>query len=133
MKLEAIDPLKLGSICVATVVQTLGDGYLMIAIDGCLHDVASWFCYHATSTSLLPIGFCEYHQIELIPPRGRQSSFHRTGTQGSSSFLVLHYTIDRSSRLRPRCTCEQEHVGLSNAFLHNSAARAKHTCTHVGP
>ena len=33
--------------------------------------------------------------------------------------------IDRSSRLRPRRTCEQEHVGLSNAFLHNSAARAK--------
>ncbi|XP_033631562.1 uncharacterized protein LOC117293372 [Asterias rubens] len=75
MKLEAIDPLKLGSICVATVVQTLGDGYLMIAIDGCLHDVASWFCYHATSTSLLPIGFCEYHQIELIPPRGYDGKF----------------------------------------------------------
>ena len=32
------------------------------------------------------------------------------------------YEIDRSSRLRPRQTCEQEHVGLSNAFLHNSAA-----------
>ena len=32
-------------------------------------------------------------------------------------------TIDRSSRLRPQRTCEQEHVGLSNAFLHNSAAR----------
>ena len=41
--------------------------------------------------------------------------------------------IDRSSRLHPRCTCEQERVGLSNAFLHNSAARAKHTRTHVGP
>ena len=41
--------------------------------------------------------------------------------------------IDRSIRLRPRRTCEQEHVGLSNAFLHNSAARAKHTRTHVGP
>ncbi|XP_022084475.1 uncharacterized protein LOC110975910 [Acanthaster planci] len=75
MKLEAIDPLKLGSICVATVVQTLGDGYLMIAIDGCLHDVASWFCYHATSSSLLPIGFCEYHQIELVPPRGYEGKF----------------------------------------------------------
>ncbi|XP_038055198.1 nascent polypeptide-associated complex subunit alpha, muscle-specific form-like isoform X2 [Patiria miniata] len=75
MKLEAIDPLKLGSVSVATVVQTLGDGYLMIAIDGCLHDVASWFCYHATSSSLLPIGFCEYHQIELVPPRGYEGKF----------------------------------------------------------
>ena len=33
--------------------------------------------------------------------------------------------IDRSSRLRPRCTCEQEQVRLSNAFLHNYVARAK--------
>ena len=41
--------------------------------------------------------------------------------------------IDRSSRLRPRRTCEQQHVGLSNAFLHNSATRAKHTRTHVRP
>ena len=35
---------------------------------------------------------------------------------------------DRSSRLRPQRTCEQEHVGLSNAFLQYSATR-----THVGP
>ena len=28
--------------------------------------------------------------------------------------------------------CEQEHVSLSNAFLHNSAARAKHMRMHVG-
>ena len=56
-------------------------------------------------------------------------------------FCIMHpccgefdcMSIDRSSRLRPRRTCEQEHVGLSNAFLHNSAARAKHTRTHVGP
>ena len=49
--------------------------------------------------------------------------------------LHAHYTdvIDQSSRLRPRRICEQEHVGLSNAFLHSSAARAKHTRTHVGP
>ena len=40
--------------------------------------------------------------------------------------------IDRSIRLRPQCTCVQEHASLSNAFLHNSAARAKHTRTHVG-
>ena len=39
--------------------------------------------------------------------------------------------IDRSSRLRPRRTCDQEHVGFSNAFLHNSVARTKHTHTHI--
>jgi hypothetical protein len=33
-------------------------------------------------------------------------------------------SIDRSSRLYPRRTCEQEHVALSNAFQHNSVASA---------
>ena len=41
-------------------------------------------------------------------------------------------TIHRSIRLRPRRTCEQDHVSLSNAILHNSAVRGKHMCTHVG-
>ena len=41
--------------------------------------------------------------------------------------FIICISIDRSSRLRPQRMCEQEHVGLSNAFLHNSAARAKHT------
>ena len=40
--------------------------------------------------------------------------------------------IHRSIRLRPRRKCEQEHVSLSNATLHNSAACAKHPRTHVG-
>ena len=39
----------------------------------------------------------------------------------------------QSIRPRPRHTCEQEHVSLSNAILHSSAARTKHTRTHVGP
>lgn len=30
MKLEAIDPLNLSTICVATVMKVLKDGYLMI-------------------------------------------------------------------------------------------------------
>ncbi len=56
----------------------------------------------------------------------------------SMSIIYITYNIvlsmmpiDRSIRLRPRRTCEQEHVNLSNAILHNSAARAKHTRTHV--
>ena len=32
---------------------------------------------------------------------------------------LVQGSIDRSIRLRPRRTCEQEHVSLSNAFLHN--------------
>lgn len=33
MKLEAIDPLNLSSICVATVMDVLNFGYIMIRID----------------------------------------------------------------------------------------------------
>ena len=36
--------------------------------------------------------------------------------------------IDRSIKLRPPHTREEEHMSLSNTILHNSAARAKHTC-----
>lgn len=114
MKLEAIDPLNLSAICVATVrkvsechmlcetenfsvtmihswflfevtfhsfaadelhsfssVQVLADGYLMIGIDGSeAVDGSDWFCYHCTSPSVFPAGFCEINSIELTPPRG---------------------------------------------------------------
>ena len=46
--------------------------------------------------------------------------------------MLLMDAIERSIRLSPRRMCEQEYVSLSNAILHNSAALAKHTCTHVG-
>ncbi|XP_061085777.1 MBT domain-containing protein 1 isoform X3 [Conger conger] len=71
MKLEAIDPLNLSAICVATVRKVLADGYLMIGIDGSeAADGSDWFCYHATSPSIFPAGFCEINEIELTPPRG---------------------------------------------------------------
>ena len=70
MKLEVIDPLKLSHICIGTVMRVLDEGYLMIGVDGCLADQNSWFCYHSNSSSLLPVGFCEYHHIDLIPPKG---------------------------------------------------------------
>uniref|UniRef100_A0A8C9T1J2 Mbt domain containing 1 n=1 Tax=Scleropages formosus TaxID=113540 RepID=A0A8C9T1J2_SCLFO len=71
MKLEAIDPLNLSAICVATVRKVLADGYLMIGIDGSeAADGSDWFCYHATSPSIFPAGFCEINDIELTPPRG---------------------------------------------------------------
>ncbi|XP_037836930.1 MBT domain-containing protein 1 isoform X3 [Kryptolebias marmoratus] len=71
MKLEAIDPLNLSAICVATVKKVLADGYLMIGIDGSeAVDGSDWFCYHGTSPSIFPVGFCEINNIELTPPKG---------------------------------------------------------------
>ncbi|KAG8446375.1 hypothetical protein GDO86_014000 [Hymenochirus boettgeri] len=71
MKLEAIDPLNLSAICVATIRKVLAEGYLMIGIDGSeAADGSDWFCYHATSPSIYPVGFCEINKIELTPPRG---------------------------------------------------------------
>ncbi|XP_030610859.1 lethal(3)malignant brain tumor-like protein 2 isoform X3 [Archocentrus centrarchus] len=70
MKLEAIDPLNLGSICVATVHKVLLDGYLMVGIDGIISNNGSdWFCYHASSHAILPINFCKKNNIPLtVPP-----------------------------------------------------------------
>uniref|UniRef100_A0A8D0EF22 Mbt domain containing 1 n=1 Tax=Salvator merianae TaxID=96440 RepID=A0A8D0EF22_SALMN len=51
--------------------KVLADGYLMIGIDGSeAADGSDWFCYHATSPSIFPVGFCEINMIELTPPRG---------------------------------------------------------------
>uniref|UniRef100_A0A8D2LPG3 Lethal(3)malignant brain tumor-like protein 2 n=1 Tax=Varanus komodoensis TaxID=61221 RepID=A0A8D2LPG3_VARKO len=71
MKLEAIDPLNLGNICVATIQKILLDGYLMIGIDGTAsEDGSDWFCYHASLHSIFPAGFCKNNSIELTPPKG---------------------------------------------------------------
>ncbi|XP_041829826.1 lethal(3)malignant brain tumor-like protein 2 isoform X3 [Melanotaenia boesemani] len=71
MKLEAIDPLNLGNICVATVHKVLSDGYLMVGIDGTISNNGSdWFCYHASSHAILPINFCERNNIPLTVPQG---------------------------------------------------------------
>ncbi|NXW72061.1 LMBL2 protein, partial [Hirundo rustica] len=74
MKLEAIDPLNLGNICVATVCKVLLDGYLMISIDGATSDDGSdWFCYHASSHAIFPANFCKRNSIELTPPKGHDA------------------------------------------------------------
>ncbi|XP_074127902.1 lethal(3)malignant brain tumor-like protein 2 isoform X1 [Sminthopsis crassicaudata] len=71
MKLEAIDPLNLGNICVATVCRVLLDGYLMICIDGSPSvDDSDWFCYHASSHAIFPATFCQKNAIDLTPPKG---------------------------------------------------------------
>ncbi|KAM8837836.1 lethal(3)malignant brain tumor-like protein 2 isoform 1-T3 [Spinachia spinachia] len=73
MKLEAIDPLNLGSICVATVQKVLFDGYLMVGIDGIISDGSDWFCYHASSHAILPVDFCKKNNIPLTVPQGYNS------------------------------------------------------------
>ena len=79
MKLEAVDPLNLDSICVATVVKVLRHGYLMIRIDrssdsaGLLDD--RLFCYHVSSACIAPAGFCEANAITLKPPDDYEGRF----------------------------------------------------------
>ncbi|GFY51857.1 MBT domain-containing protein 1 [Trichonephila inaurata madagascariensis] len=76
MKLEAIDPLNLSTICVATVTEVLRNNYLMIGIDGMMAANGSdCFCYHASSPCIFPVGFCESHDIYLTPPRGYKGEF----------------------------------------------------------
>ncbi|KFM67412.1 MBT domain-containing protein 1, partial [Stegodyphus mimosarum] len=76
MKLEAIDPLNLSTICVATVTEVLRNNYLMIGIDGMMAANGSdCFCYHASSPCIFPVGFCESNGITLTPPRGYKGEF----------------------------------------------------------
>ena len=43
----------------------------MVGIDGSMAQNGSdWFCYHATSGSIFPVGFCELNNIEITPPKG---------------------------------------------------------------
>lgn len=78
MKIEAVDPLNLSSICVATVMAVLKFGYMMIRIDSYDSDVtgADWFCYHEKSPCIFPVGFCESNNILLTPPRGYENDEH---------------------------------------------------------
>lgn len=70
MKLEAIDPLNLSSICVASVIKVLRANYLMIGIDGSMCPTGSdWFCFHATSPNIFPVGFCKANNLELTNPK----------------------------------------------------------------
>ena len=76
MKLEAIDPLNLSTICVATVTKVLRNNYLMVGIDGMMAvDGSDWFCYHVSSPNIFPVGFCMLNDIPLTPPRGYPKKF----------------------------------------------------------
>uniref|UniRef100_T1KMI6 FCS-type domain-containing protein n=1 Tax=Tetranychus urticae TaxID=32264 RepID=T1KMI6_TETUR len=77
MKLEAIDPLNLSNICVATVTKVLRSHYLMIGIDGMMaNDGSDWFCYHVLSPNIFPAGFCMLNNIPLTPPSGYNKEFN---------------------------------------------------------
>jgi len=77
MKLEAVDPLNLATICVATVMKVLRYGYIMIRMDGYQTDPTGgdWFCYHGSSPFIFPPGFCERNNIKLKPPAGFSGVF----------------------------------------------------------
>ena len=57
-KLEAVDPLNLAIICVATVIKVLRHDYIMIRMDGYETDPTGgdWFCYHGSSPFVFPPG-----------------------------------------------------------------------------
>uniref|UniRef100_A0A8C6J5U3 Uncharacterized protein n=1 Tax=Melopsittacus undulatus TaxID=13146 RepID=A0A8C6J5U3_MELUD len=100
MKLEAIDPLNLSAICVATIRKVLADGYLMIGIDGSeAADGSDWFCYHATSPSIFPVGFCEINMIELTPPRGTYSILTTFYFDYFSVILYVPYALFLNSEV----------------------------------
>jgi hypothetical protein len=84
MKLEAIDPLNLSAICVATVMKVLRENYVMIRIDSYDEDASGsdWFCYHASSPCIFPAGFCDVNSIPLTPPKG-----YETGEFDWSTYL----------------------------------------------
>ncbi|EAT43069.1 AAEL005453-PA, partial [Aedes aegypti] len=90
MKLEAIDPLNLSSICVATVMSVLKFGYIMIRIDSYDPDAsgADWFCYHENSPCIFPVGFCVTNQITLTPPKGYDLT----------TFTWEQYLVDTNSK-----------------------------------
>jgi len=77
MKMEAVDPLNLATICVATVMKVLRFGYVMIRIDGYETDPTGgdWFCYHSSSPLIFPPGFCERNHIKLKVPAGYDGVF----------------------------------------------------------
>ncbi|RXG51953.1 Polycomb protein Sfmbt [Armadillidium vulgare] len=123
MKLEAIDPLNLSTICVATVMKVLSHNYLMIRIDSYDNDntCSDWFCYHSSSTSIFPAGFCEMNDIRLTPPRGYEGQFswfsYLTKTQAVAAPPVLFtreipnhgfklgMSIEATDLMDPRLVC----------------------------
>jgi len=77
MKLEVVDPVNLGNICVASVMKVLRQGYIMVRIDR--EETAppgeDWFCYHSSSPLIFPPGFCLQNNLELKVPDSHAQGF----------------------------------------------------------
>jgi len=80
MKLEAVDPLNLSAICVATVRKVLNQNYLLVQIDNNSSneeddETNDLFCYHRFSSSIFPAGFCQKHNLTLQAPYNYEGPF----------------------------------------------------------
>lgn len=126
MKLEAVDPLNLDKICVASVVKVLRHGYLMIRIDRRYEDDdeddddsgedSGTFCYHSTSACIAPPGFCEANAITLHPPGNYEGGRFRWGdylrqTKSAAAPEALFYR-EESSGAAPATPNPQLRVGM---------------------
>ena len=66
MKFESFDPLNPSHTVVVTVIKVLKFNYFVLGIDS----LATYFCCHANSRNIFPVGWSKRHGISLIPPRG---------------------------------------------------------------
>lgn len=68
----------------------------MIGIDGSeAADGSDWFCYHSTSPSIFPAGFCEINSIELTPPRGTLASLPPVAcsVMATSGYKIQYFAV----------------------------------------
>lgn len=68
MKLEALDPRNVTSVCIATVIATAGPR-LKLRLDG--SDDKNDFWRLIDSSEIHPIGYCDENNIMLQPPLGK--------------------------------------------------------------
>ncbi|XP_028332006.1 lethal(3)malignant brain tumor-like protein 2 isoform X2 [Gouania willdenowi] len=102
MKLEAINPLHPGNICVATVMKVLSYGYLMLSIDPPKsNSKLDWFCYHASSHAVLPINFCQKNNIPLSVPPGYDPE----------TFCWENYLMETKSKAAPARLMNADYPG----------------------
>jgi len=88
MKLETVDPLKLSTIRVGTVMKVLKHGYFIVGIDGMdvLKDAESkCYIHHYTSTSVFPAGYSRQNNVRVQGPE----QFH--DNNGAGHFMWSKY------------------------------------------
>ncbi len=66
----------------------------MIGIDGSIaQNGTDWFCYHASSACIFPVGFCEINGLILTPPRGEMKRLTLKLLQITVVVLFTLYTV----------------------------------------